>query len=212
MKKAFAPFILSLLVLASCGAEPATDLPLGEETQAQMEALQAELDKQIESQPFEAAGWEVESVELSFGGRAFGGILKHSGFLEATAQVTPLSADNSDFSQTQILAQVGLASMKTDSEGLTQHLLSPDFFDAQKHPVAAFKSSSISKNEDGSYAVAGELTLKGMTKDITFNPVRLSGRMAEFSYDLDLSQFGVVAADNAKVDRISPIKVVVTFK
>ena len=57
----------------------------------------------------------------------------------------------------------------TDDENLTGHLLSPDFFDAERHPELRFSSTEI-RREEGKVVVSGELTLKGVTK-----PVELHG-------------------------------------
>ncbi len=72
----------------------------------------------------------------------------------------------------------------TDTSGsakLTGHLLSPDFFEVENHPTASFEITSIedyvadSTNKiilDGATnTVKGNLTLKGVTKNITFPAV-----------------------------------------
>ena len=51
---------------------------------------------------------------------------------------------------------------------LTNHLKSPDFFDVEKFPTAKFivtESRKINKNQ---FAVTGDLTVKGITKVISF--------------------------------------------
>lgn len=63
-------------------------------------------------------------------------------------------------------------SVTTEDENLTGHLLSPDFFDAERHPELRFESNTI-ETSDGEVTVAGALTLKGATK-----PVELRGRIA----------------------------------
>lgn len=65
---------------------------------------------------------------------------------------------------------------------LTGHLLSPDFFDVAKYPGASFSITSVvpidgskvdKTKERGplspSHAITGNLTIKGITKSITFN-------------------------------------------
>lgn len=56
-----------------------------------------------------------------------------------------------------------------DDESLDNHLKSEDFFDATNHPTASFEITNITEKE-----VSGNLTLKGMTKEISFP-------MAEFT-------------------------------
>lgn len=48
---------------------------------------------------------------------------------------------------------------------LNGHLLSPDFFDVERHPEITFSSSEI-RAADGELVVRGELTIKGITKDV----------------------------------------------
>lgn len=63
-------------------------------------------------------------------------------------------------------------SITTEDENLTGHLLSPEFFDAERNPELRFESKTIETN-DGEVTVDGEITLKGVTK-----PVELRGRVA----------------------------------
>ena len=47
------------------------------------------------------------------------------------------------------------------------HLMAPDFFDTATYPEIAFQSTSISAVDDDTYELAGDLTLRGITKPIT---------------------------------------------
>ncbi|MGX5817263.1 YceI family protein [Chitinophaga lutea] len=51
---------------------------------------------------------------------------------------------------------------------LVGHLKSDDFFSVEKHPTANFVISSASPKGAGKYDVTGKLTIKGITKDISF--------------------------------------------
>jgi len=61
-------------------------------------------------------------------------------------------------------------SVVTLEENLTAHLQSPDFFDAQRYPETTFRSTSIERRGEDGIVIAGELTLKGVTR-----PVELHG-------------------------------------
>ena len=52
-------------------------------------------------------------------------------------------------------------------EQFRAHVLSEEFFDAANHPAVTFTSSDVNLNEDGTAAVEGELTIKGITRPIT---------------------------------------------
>jgi len=64
---------------------------------------------------------------------------------------------------------VKAASVNTGSEMRDNHLRSPDFFDAEKYPDIIFRLKSISKSGDDQYKVTGDLTIKGITKEITLD-------------------------------------------
>lgn len=54
---------------------------------------------------------------------------------------------------------------------LNGHLKNGDFFEVEKYPTAAFKITSVKKNNNNkiyAYNVTGDLTVKGKTKSITF--------------------------------------------
>jgi polyisoprenoid-binding protein YceI len=62
-----------------------------------------------------------------------------------------------------------IESIKVKEENLEAHLLSPEFFDAEKHPVVGFKGSNIRRDGDN-VEVDGEITIKGITQ-----PAKLTG-------------------------------------
>ncbi len=58
-----------------------------------------------------------------------------------------------------------------DNGKLVGHLKSPDFFDAEKYPTAKFEITSVdavSGNPDVTHNITGNLTMKDVTKSITF--------------------------------------------
>ena len=66
-----------------------------------------------------------------------------------------------------------VASVDVKDEQLSGHLLSPDFFDAERYPEISFRADELGFGDDGTVRGAGELTIKGVTK-----PVELQGRLA----------------------------------
>jgi polyisoprenoid-binding protein YceI len=64
---------------------------------------------------------------------------------------------------------VKAASVNTGSEMRDNHLRSPDFFDAEKYPDIVFTLKSIDKAGDDKFNVVGDLTIKGITKEITLD-------------------------------------------
>lgn len=58
-------------------------------------------------------------------------------------------------------------SVDTAEPKLDGHLKSPDFFNTKEFPNMSFKSKSISKKPDGTFEVAGDLSMHGVTKPIS---------------------------------------------
>ncbi len=65
-----------------------------------------------------------------------------------------------------ISMSIDIDEMWTDNDKLTDHLLSPDFFDARAYPQAEFSAPFI--YELGEITITGDLTLHGVTKEISF--------------------------------------------
>ena len=70
--------------------------------------------------------------------------------------------------KSKIRVDIKVDSVDTKSEGLDKHLKSPDFFNAVQFPVLSFASTAITLNGSGEGTVAGNLTLHGVTKPVTF--------------------------------------------
>ncbi len=75
--------------------------------------------------------------------------------------------------QPRLEGSVEVESIAIDDEMLKGHLLSPEFFDTQRFPRLRFTSTELSAGEDGSARVAGELEIRGETRQ-----VEASGRFA----------------------------------
>jgi len=60
-----------------------------------------------------------------------------------------------------------VASVDVRDENLSAHLQSPDFFDAERHPELRFSAEEIRLDGDRKVSVAGELTIKGVTRPVT---------------------------------------------
>lgn len=69
---------------------------------------------------------------------------------------------------------IKVASIDTREEGRNNHLRSADFFDVEKHPEIHFTSTSVQPVSDTEFKVTGDLTIRDVTKPITFN-VELAG-------------------------------------
>ncbi len=84
-----------------------------------------------------------------------------------------ISFDPNDLVASKIEITVKAASIDTRNEKRDEHLKGADFLDAEKFPAVTFVSKSIAKEGD-TYTLTGDLTLKGVTKEITV-PAEISG-------------------------------------
>lgn len=75
---------------------------------------------------------------------------------------------------------------------LTGHLKSEDFFSVEKHPTASFVVTSATPKTNGTVDVTGNLTIKGITKPVTF-PVTVTpskdGAMVKGTIVVDRSKY-----------------------
>jgi polyisoprenoid-binding protein YceI len=65
-------------------------------------------------------------------------------------------------------ATVQAASITTDNEMRDAHLKSPDFLEFETYPTLTLKSTQVSAKGDN-YEVVADLTIKGVTKSVTFD-------------------------------------------
>jgi polyisoprenoid-binding protein YceI len=63
-------------------------------------------------------------------------------------------------------ATINIASVKTEAPDRDAHLQKPEFFDAAKYPTMTFKSKAWKKTGEDTFDVTGDLTIKGVTKEV----------------------------------------------
>lgn len=64
--------------------------------------------------------------------------------------------------------RIAMDSTWSDNDRLTAHLKNDDFFDVPNHPVTTFVITSVDPGVSGKHTVTGNLTLRGVTKSISF--------------------------------------------
>lgn len=87
---------------------------------------------------------------------------------------------------------------------LQGHLLSADFFDAEKHPTGTFEITNVTEGvqnaetlvmKDATHTITGNLTLKGITKSISF-PAKVamteSSVTADANFNIDRTQWEII--------------------
>lgn len=89
-------------------------------------------------------------------------------FADFTINVTTSKVDYSD-AQIELTAKI--SSINTDIEARDKHLLSADFFDAEKYPNLTFRSTHLKKTGKNKAKLTGDLTMHGITKPVTLDVV-----------------------------------------
>src|ERR1700743_146858 len=72
-----------------------------------------------------------------------------------------------DFSDAVFEVKIEAASINTENETRDNDLKSEKYFDVTKYPEITFKSTAVSKSGGDSYKVTGNLTMHGVTKQVT---------------------------------------------
>ncbi len=107
--------------------------------------------------------------------------------------------------------RIRAASIDTRQPDRDKHLRSAEFFDVERHPEIVFVSTRVAPDADNRYRVTGNLTMRGVTREITL-PVTFLGAARdpwgqekagfETSVTLNRKDFGMVwnqALDNGGV-------------
>jgi polyisoprenoid-binding protein YceI len=112
-----------------------------------------------------------------------GGFAKFSGQAKLAGQ--RLESISVDIDTTSLFTSIGK---------LTDHLKSGDFFEVNEYPTAKFESTKITPSGSGASQIEGNLTLHGVTKEISFPAtVSVSGAGLRLSseFKIDRTQFGM---------------------
>jgi len=86
-----------------------------------------------------------------------------------------------------VTAEIDLASINTGSEQRDGHIRSADFFEVETYPTMTYRSTGV-REAGGDYVLDGELTLKGVTRNVPltlelngFGPDPFGGTRAGFT-------------------------------
>jgi polyisoprenoid-binding protein YceI len=75
--------------------------------------------------------------------------------------------DESSPANSSIKVRLNTKNVDTAVEKRDNHLRSPDFFNAEDHPIISFTSTSVKKLNDDTYEVSGNLTLLGKSRPLS---------------------------------------------
>jgi polyisoprenoid-binding protein YceI len=80
-----------------------------------------------------------------------------------------LHVDEADISKSYVEATIDAASVNTREPQRDGHLKSADFFEVEKFPTLSFQSTHVRRAGRGELSVEGDLTIHGVTRNVTFD-------------------------------------------
>ncbi|MEM6674863.1 MAG: YceI family protein [Planctomycetota bacterium] len=104
-----------------------------------------------------------------------------------------------DAASSQVSVKVEADSVNTNSKDRDKHLRGPDFFDTKQFPEMTFESTKVASKGGDVFTIAGDLTLHGVKKSITFDVTKIGekdtrmGRRAGFEgqFEIDRNDYGI---------------------
>ena len=76
-------------------------------------------------------------------------------------------------------ATIDINSLHTGDPQRDGHLKTPDFLDVEKFPTMTFRSKTITPSGGKNYKATGDLTLRGVTREVTLNVEGLSDEVTD---------------------------------
>ena len=113
-----------------------------------------------------AAAWQIDSAHSNFGFK-----IRHLMVSNVKGEFTKSSGtvlmDDQDITKMKIEIMIDAASVYTGNAKRDDHLKTADFFDTAKYPSITFVSKGITKGDKDRLKVTGDLTLRGVTREVT---------------------------------------------
>ncbi|MGV3698023.1 YceI family protein [Flavobacterium sp.] len=121
--------------------------------------------------------WAIDPTHSEIGFK-----VKHMMFTNVSGKFNQFEAkiENEDnaFETSKISFSADVNSVDTANADRDNHLRGADFFDVDNFAKLNFTSTSVEKINDGLYNISGDLTIKGVTKNITLE-AEYSGLMKD---------------------------------
>jgi len=134
-----------------------------------------------------------------------------------------IDGDPSKPETVKVEANIDVASLDTNNVKRDNHLKSPDFFDAAKHPMIRFASTNV-KTQGSQLVVTGNLTMHGVSKLVSIpfkvakgkNGAGVDTTTYKGKLTLDRNDYGIgtdsIAAKISLEDEVEIKLLVVTFQ
>ena len=82
-----------------------------------------------------------------------------------------ITYDPANVAASSVQVTLPLSGMESHVPAFNNHLRSPDLFDAEKYPTITFRSTSVASAGENRLAVTGDLTIKGVTRQVVLDVV-----------------------------------------
>ena len=118
-------------------------------------------------------------------------------FSKLTGVVT---LDEKDMTKSSVEVTIDATTINTREPRRDTHLKSADFFDVANHPTMTFRSKQITTAGEGRWKMTGDLTIRGVTKEVAFDvegpspPLQMGNAMirgAAATVKINRKDFGV---------------------
>ena len=112
--------------------------------------------------------WQIDPAHTTVGFtvRHLGISNVHGRFTKVTGSAT---VDDNDMTKSSVNATIDIGSINTGNDSRDNDLRSPNYFDATQFPTMSFKSKNVTRNGDNKLKIVGDLTVKGVTKEVSLD-------------------------------------------
>lgn len=122
---------------------------------------------------------------------------------------TNISFDENHPEKSTINATIDATTVDTGNELMTVHAKEADILNTEKFKTITFVSSAV-RQTTTAYEVTGKLTLKGITKEITFpftfENETFSGKFSIRAKDFDINSENAVPSGEIKIELVVPVR------
>ena len=194
--------VVPLLVLIGCSKNPAENVPAADVKSGSDAPKSASA---VEGKPhaFSSVNSTIDFVGSKVTGSHKGGFRKFVG---------ELNVANGKVADTGNKVIIDATSLWADNDRLTGHLKSPDFFGVAQFPTATFESTSVAQ-QTTNFTVTGNLTLHGITKQISFPAdIKVAGDAVDVNAQFFINRFDFDMKYPGKADDLIRKEVVLKLK
>lgn len=116
----------------------------------------------------QTTAWQVDTAHTNsqFAVKHLGISTVRGQFAKTTGQI---QLDEKDITKSQVEITVDTTTLDTRNESRDKDVKGESYLDVAKFPTMTFKSKRITNAGDGKLKLTGDLTLHGVTKEVTFD-------------------------------------------